>query len=191
VFPTAFSLRERCHATAPIFLFLCGESSFKPALREGSACLYCNREITPVRPAGGAKTPGHEPRDMRMEKLLLEYLPILIFIGLAAVLGGALIVIPLVVAPSKPDPEKLSAYECGFPAFGDARMKFDVRFYLVAILFIIFDLEVAFLFPWAITLGDLSLGAAGVFAFWSMIVFLGVLTVGFIYEWKKGALEWE
>jgi NADH-quinone oxidoreductase subunit A len=124
-----------------------------------------------------------------MEELLLEYLPILIFIGLAAVLGGVLIVVPLVVAPSKPDPEKLSAYECGFPAFGDARMKFDVRFYLVAILFIIFDLEVAFLFPWAITLT--TMGAAGTFAFWSMMVFLGVLTVGFIYEWKKGALEWE
>ena len=126
---------------------------------------------------------------MRMEKLLLEYLPILIFIGLAAVLGSVLIVVPLVVAPSKPDPEKLSAYECGFPAFGDARTKFDVRFYLVAILFIIFDLEVAFLFPWAITLTNM--GGAGVFAFWSMMVFLGVLTVGFIYEWKKGALEWE
>jgi NADH-quinone oxidoreductase subunit A len=127
---------------------------------------------------------------MRMEKLLLEYLPILIFIGLAAVLGGVLIVVPLVIAPSKPDPEKLSAYECGFPAFGDARMKFDVRFYLVAILFIIFDLEVAFLFPWAITLTKMGAGA-GIFAFWSMMSFLGVLTVGFIYEWKKGALEWE
>ncbi len=126
-----------------------------------------------------------------MDKLLLEYLPILIFIGLAGVMGGALIVLPMVIAPSKPDPEKLSAYECGFPAFGDARMKFDVRFYLVAILFIIFDLEVAFLFPWAITLTDLSQGATGFFAFWSMMVFLGVLTVGFIYEWKKGALEWE
>ena len=124
-----------------------------------------------------------------MNDLLLEYLPILIFIGLAAVLGGALIVLPLLIAPSKPDPEKLSAYECGFPAFGDARMKFDVRFYLVAILFIIFDLEVAFLFPWAITLT--GMGDASAFAFWSMMVFLGVLTVGFIYEWKKGALEWE
>ena len=123
---------------------------------------------------------------MRMEKLLLEYLPILIFIGLAAVMGGALIVVPLILAPSKPDPEKLSAYECGFPAFGDARMKFDVRFYLVAILFIIFDLEVAFLFPWAVAFG--KLGLAG---FWSMMVFLAVLTVGFAYEWKKGALEWD
>jgi NADH-quinone oxidoreductase subunit A len=121
-----------------------------------------------------------------MEKLLLEYLPILIFIGIAGILGGALIVVPLLIAPSRPDPEKLSAYECGFPAFGDARMKFDVRFYLVSLLFIIFDLEVAFLFPWAITLGDI-----GVFGFWSMMVFLGVLTVGFIYEWRKGALEWE
>src|SRR6266571_8398952 len=109
-----------------------------------------------------------------MEELLLEYLPIALFIGLAAILGGVLIAVPLLVAPSHPDPEKLSAYECGFPAFGDARMKFDVRFYLVAILFIIFDLEVAFLFPWAITLTDM--GAAGSFAFWSMMVFLGVLT---------------
>ena len=121
-----------------------------------------------------------------MEKLLLEYLPILVFLGIAIVLGTALIVLPLVIAPSKPDPEKLSTYECGFPAFGDSRMKFDVRFYLVAILFIIFDLEVAFLFPWAVALKDI-----GMFGFWSMMVFLGVLTVGFIYEWKKGALEWE
>ena len=121
-----------------------------------------------------------------MDKLLLEYLPILIFIGLSAVLGLVLVAVPLVIAPSKPDPEKLSTYECGFPAFSDARMKFDVRFYLVSLLFIIFDLEVAFLFPWAITLGT-----TGVFAFWSMMTFLGVLTVGFIYEWKKGALEWE
>jgi NADH-quinone oxidoreductase subunit A len=121
-----------------------------------------------------------------MDGLLLEYLPIVIFIGLAGAIATALLVIPFVIAPSKPDPEKLSAYECGFNAFSDARMKFDVRFYLVSILFIIFDLEVAFLFPWAITLGKI-----GVFGFWSMVVFLGVLTVGFIYEWKKGALEWE
>ena len=121
-----------------------------------------------------------------MESLLFEYLPILLFLAIAAILAGALIAVPLVIAPSIPDPEKLSAYECGFNAFGDARMRFDVRFYLVSILFIIFDLEVAFLFPWAITLG-----ATGVFAFWSMMAFLGVLTVGFIYEWKKGALEWE
>jgi len=121
-----------------------------------------------------------------MDRLLLEYLPILIFIGIACGISVLLLAIPLLLAPSKPDPEKLSAYECGFNAFGDARMKFDVRFYLVSILFIIFDLEVAFLFPWAITLGK-----TGVFAFWSMVVFLAVLTVGFIYEWKKGALEWE
>jgi len=121
-----------------------------------------------------------------MERLLLEYLPILIFIGISGIIATALLVAPFLLAPSKPDPEKLSAYECGFNAFDDARMKFDVRFYLVAILFIIFDLEVAFLFPWAITLGTI-----GVFGFWSMVVFLSVLTVGFIYEWKKGALEWE
>jgi NADH-quinone oxidoreductase subunit A len=121
-----------------------------------------------------------------MDRLLLEYLPILIFIGIAGGISVLLLAIPLLIAPSKPDPEKLSAYECGFNAFGDARMKFDVRFYLVSILFIIFDLEVAFLFPWAITLGK-----TGVFAFWSMVVFLAVLTVGFVYEWKKGALEWE
>ena len=121
-----------------------------------------------------------------MTGYLLQYLPILLFIGVATAIGGALIVVPFAFAPSKPDPEKLSAYECGFNAFSDARMKFDVRFYLVSILFIIFDLEVAFLFPWSITLK-----ATGVFAFWSMIVFLAVLTVGFIYEWKKGALEWE
>jgi len=121
-----------------------------------------------------------------MERLLLEYLPILIFIGIAGVIAVGLAVVPLLVAPQKPDPEKLSAYECGFNAFGDARMKFDVRFYLVSILFIIFDLEVAFLFPWAITLGT-----TGIFAFCSMAVFLLILTVGFVYEWKKGALEWE
>jgi NADH-quinone oxidoreductase subunit A len=121
-----------------------------------------------------------------MEYLLHEYLPILVFIGLSLVIGLALLVAPFLTAPSKPDTEKLSAYECGFDAFDDARMKFDVKYYLVAILFIIFDLEVAFLFPWAIALGDV-----GMFGFWSMIVFLGVLTVGFTYEWKKGALEWE
>ena len=121
-----------------------------------------------------------------MDAFLLEYLPILLFIGIAAVLGAVLAVVPLVIAPSKPDPEKLSAYECGFPAFEAARMKFDVRFYLVSILFIIFDLEVAFLFPWAITLKS-----TGVFGFCSMVVFLLVLTAGFVYEWKKGALEWE
>ena len=121
-----------------------------------------------------------------MTELLGSYIPIAIFIGIALVIGIALLVAPFAVAYKAPDSEKLSAYECGFNAFDDARMKFDVRFYLVAILFIIFDLEVAFLFPWAVAFG--KLGAAG---FWSMMVFLGVLTIGFAYEWKKGALEWD
>ncbi len=125
-----------------------------------------------------------------MNDFLLQYLPILVFLGVAIVLGSLFIFGAWALAPKRPDPEKISAYECGFNAFEDARMKFDVRFYLVAILFIIFDLEVAFLFPWGVTLMKLPHGA-GVFAFWSMALFLGVLTVGFIYEWKKGALEWE
>jgi NADH-quinone oxidoreductase subunit A len=125
-----------------------------------------------------------------MTPFLLQYLPIAIFLAIAAALGLAFIVGAAVLAPNAPDPEKLSSYECGFNAFDDARMKFDVRFYLVSILFIIFDLEVAFLFPWAVALMKLPL-AASHFAFWSMMAFLGVLTVGFIYEWKKGALEWE
>ena len=118
--------------------------------------------------------------------LLAEYLPILIFLGIAVGVAGAMILGSFVIAKQKPDSEKLSAYECGFEPFSDSRNKFDVRFYLVAILFIIFDLEVAFLFPWAISLGEI-----GAYGFWSMVVFLGVLTVGFVYEWKKGALEWE
>jgi NADH-quinone oxidoreductase subunit A len=118
--------------------------------------------------------------------LLREYLPILIFMGIATALSAAMVIASLVIGRQKPDSEKLSAYECGFEAFEDARRKFDVRYYLVAILFIIFDLEVAFLFPWAVSLGEI-----GVFGFWSMVIFLGVLTVGFAYEWRKGALEWE
>ncbi|MDF1585983.1 NADH-quinone oxidoreductase subunit A [Marinimicrococcus flavescens] len=121
-----------------------------------------------------------------MQHYLVEYLPILIFLGIAVGLALVIVLASLLVARQRPDSEKLSAYECGFEAFGDARQRFDVRFYLVAILFIIFDLEVAFLFPWAVSLGNI-----GLFGFWSMMVFLGVLTVGFIYEWKKGALEWE
>ncbi len=121
-----------------------------------------------------------------MENLLVQYFPILIFIGIAVGLAVVMVVASLVLARQKPDTAKLSAYECGFEAFEDARIKFDVRFYLVAILFIIFDLEVAFLFPWAISLGEI-----GMVGFWSMVVFLGILTVGFVYEWKKGALEWE
>jgi NADH-quinone oxidoreductase subunit A len=122
----------------------------------------------------------------RMNAFLLEYLPIVIFLGIAAVLGLGFMLAAWVLAPKNPDSEKLSAYECGFNAFDDARMKFDVRFYLVSILFIIFDLEIAFLFPWAVAFGDMSMAA-----FWSMMVFLAVLTVGFAYEWKKGALEWQ
>ena len=121
-----------------------------------------------------------------MDDLLLEYLPILVFLGIALGLGIILLLAAAVIAIRNPDPEKVSAYECGFNAFDDARMKFDVRFYLVSILFIIFDLEIAFLFPWAVAFQDISM-----IGFWSMIVFLWVLTVGFAYEWKKGALEWE
>ncbi len=121
-----------------------------------------------------------------MDDILSDYLPILILLGLAIALGLILILAAALLAVRHPDPEKVSAYECGFNAFDDARMKFDVRFYLVAILFIIFDLEIAFLFPWATTFADMT-----DVAFWSMMVFLTVLTVGFAYEWKKGALEWE
>jgi NADH-quinone oxidoreductase subunit A len=120
------------------------------------------------------------------ELLMQDYLPLAIFIAVALGISLVLLVVPFIVAYQRPDPEKLSAYECGFNAFDDARMKFDVRFYLVAILFIIFDLEVSFLFPWAVAFGDL-----GLFGYWSMMAFLGVLTIGFIYEWRKGALEWD
>ena len=121
-----------------------------------------------------------------MPELLNEYLPLVIFMGVAGAISAALLIAPFALAYKSPDPEKLSAYECGFNAFDDARMKFDVRFYLVALLFIIFDLEVAFLFPWAVAFKE-----AGLFGFWSMMIFLGVLTIGFVYEWKKGALEWD
>lgn len=120
-----------------------------------------------------------------IERLALDYMPVILFLVLGVGLSLLFIIGAAVLAPSNPDPEKNSAYECGFNAFDDARMKFDVRFYLVAILFIIFDLEVAFLFPWAV-----SLGSIGVFGFWSMVIFLAVLTIGFIYEWRRGALEW-
>ncbi len=125
-----------------------------------------------------------------MTPYLLEYLPILIFIGIATVMGVAFLALPAIVAPSDPDPEKVSAYECGFNAFQDARMKFDVRFYLVAILFIIFDLEVAFFFPLAATLINMPDELRWP-AYLSAMAFLAVLTVGLFYEWKKGALEWE
>ena len=125
-------------------------------------------------------------KEPSVDDLLLEYLPILVFLGIALSLGLVLLLAAALIAIRNPDPEKVSAYECGFNAFDDARMKFDVRFYLVSILFIIFDLEIAFLFPWAVAFKDISM-----IGFWSMIVFLSVLTVGFAYEWRKGALEWE
>jgi NADH-quinone oxidoreductase subunit A len=123
---------------------------------------------------------------MAPTEFLQDYFPIIVFLLIAVGLSCAMVIASLLFSPNRPDAEKLSAYECGFEAFDDARHKFDVRFYLVAILFIIFDLEIAFLFPWAV-----SLGAVGMFGFWSMVTFLGVLTIGLIYEWKKGALDWE
>ena len=123
---------------------------------------------------------------MASQELLSAYFPIIVFMAVAGGLSLMMVVASLIAGRQRPDPDKLAAYECGFDAFSDARSKFDVRFYLVAILFIIFDLEIAFLFPWAVALGDI-----GMFGFWSMVVFLGILTVGFVYEWKKGALEWE
>jgi NADH-quinone oxidoreductase subunit A len=127
---------------------------------------------------------GHT--DACMEALLQSYLPVILFIAVCAAIALALMVAPFLLAYRAPDTEKLSAYECGFNPFDDARMKFDVRYYLVSILFIIFDLEVAFLFPWAVAFGDL-----GWFGYGSMMAFLAVLTIGFVYEWKKGALEWD
>ena len=123
---------------------------------------------------------------MGMPELLRDYLPVVIFMAVCLAIALGLMGSAMVIAVRQPDPEKLSAYECGFAAFDDARMKFDVRFYLVSLLFIIFDLEVAFLFPWAVSLREV-----GLFGFWSMMIFLAVLTVGFIYEWRKGALEWD
>jgi len=118
--------------------------------------------------------------------MLENYFPILLFILIGLAIGAVILVIGRLLGPNKPDPEKLSPYECGFEAFEDARMKFDVRYYLIAILFILFDLEIAFLFPWAIVLNEI-----GMFGFAAMMVFLSILVVGFVYEWKKGALEWE
>jgi len=129
---------------------------------------------------------SEEPTEAVMTSLLRDYFPILVFLAIAAGLAVAMIAASFVVARQRPDSEKLSPYECGFEPFEDARIRFDVRYYLVAILFIIFDLEVAFLFPWAVSLRDI-----GVFGFGSMVVFLGVLTIGFVYEWNKGALQWE
>lgn len=130
---------------------------------------------------------------MATPDFLLDWLPILVFFGLAAALGAGFLLVPAIIAPAEPDSEKVSTYECGFNAFDDARMKFDVQFYIVSILFIIVDLDVAFLFPWAVALFNPELGADRsfqVYAFWSMLVFLAVFAIGFLYEWKKGALEW-
>ena len=121
-----------------------------------------------------------------LSDFLKDYLSIIIFLFVALGLSVGFIVLNFLFSPKNPDPEKLSAYECGFEALSDSRMEFDIRFYLVAILFIIFDLEIAFLFPWAVSLGNI-----GVLGFWSMMIFLFILTIGFIYEWKKGALDWE
>ena len=121
-----------------------------------------------------------------LDILLKDYLSIIIFLFVALILSVGFIILNYLFSPKNPDPEKLSAYECGFEAFNDSRMEFDVRFYLVAILFIIFDLEIAFLFPWAVSLGNI-----GELGYWSMMIFLFVLTIGFIYEWKKGALDWD
>lgn len=130
---------------------------------------------------------------MATADFLLNYLPIVVFLAIAVVLGLAFAIAPALIAPAAPDPEKNSIYECGFNAFDDARMKFDVQFYIVAILFIIVDLDAAFLFPWAVTLFNPELGldrSFQIFSFWSMFVFLAVFAIGFLYEWKKGALEW-
>ncbi len=130
---------------------------------------------------------------MATPDFLLDWLPIIVFLAIAVGLALAFTLAPMVIAPADPDPEKVSTYECGFNAFDDARMKFDVQFYIVAILFIIVDLDVAFLFPWAVTLFNPTLGADRafqIFSFWSMFVFLLVFAIGFLYEWKKGALEW-
>ncbi len=140
----------------------------------------------PDDPGAAAGAAAETGEGRRVDELLREYLPILIFLGIAIVMAGAMVVAAYVIARQRPDAEKVSAYECGFEPFEDARGKFDVRFYLVAILFIIFDLEVAFLFPWAVSLEEI-----GGYGFWSMFIFLAILTIGFAYEWKKGALEWE
>jgi NADH-quinone oxidoreductase subunit A len=147
-------------------------------------CLGYQRSLEAV--AAGPRRQLEAAMTPQLQPLLAQYLPLVIFLAVALAIGAALLIAPFLVAVRNPDPEKVSAYECGFNAFDDARMKFDVRFYLVAILFIIFDLEVAFLFPWATAFKE-----AGLFGFWAMMIFLGILTIGFIYEWRKGALEWD
>jgi NADH-quinone oxidoreductase subunit A len=148
---------------------------------------FASREHRSARYArSGGSPPICKSSGGSVPSLISDYLPLVVFVALSALIGCALLVAPFITAYKNPDPEKLSAYECGFNPFDDARMKFDVRFYLVSLLFIIFDLEVAFLFPWAVSFHEI-----GAFGFWSMILFLAVLTIGFVYEWNKGALEWD
>jgi len=153
----------------------------------GGSCLYVARwtRVLLMIPRGIVRVRAEAVVES-LEALLREWFAVLVFLAIAGAIAVAMVVGSLLLGRQRPDSEKLSPYECGFEPFEDARIRFDVRYYLVAILFIIFDLEVAFLFPWAVSLGDV-----GLFGFWSMVVFLGVLTVGFIYEWRKGALEWE
>jgi NADH-quinone oxidoreductase subunit A len=150
------------------------------------ACYAALRYALTTATSAAQRSAPYNPKSEAMPSLISDYIPLLVFIILAALISGALWIAPFLVAYRAPDSEKLSPYECGFPPFDDARMRFDARFYLVSLLFIIFDLEVAFLFPWAIVFHDI--GALG---FWSMMIFLAVLTIGFIYEWNKGALEWD
>jgi NADH-quinone oxidoreductase subunit A len=151
-----------------------------------SPCMLRCTAIRLQQHACSSRSPGRKLKSKAMPSLISDYMPLVVFILLAVLIGGALLIAPFLVAYRAPDAEKLSPYECGFPPFDDARMRFDARFYLVSLLFIIFDLEVAFLFPWAIVFHNL--GALG---FWSMMIFLAVLTIGFVYEWNKGALEWD
>jgi NADH-quinone oxidoreductase subunit A len=151
-----------------------------------ACCAALRYALSTGHPLREAWRATDNPKSVAMPSLISDYIPLLVFVIIAALISGALLIAPFLVAYRAPDSEKLSPYECGFPPFDDARMRFDARFYLVSLLFIIFDLEVAFLFPWAIVFHDI--GALG---FWSMMIFLAVLTIGFVYEWNKGALEWD
>jgi NADH-quinone oxidoreductase subunit A len=176
--------RVTCLRRAAALTLAALQHGYSGGSRQESNEAKTSRFRWPLRCYSDCLSEPHESQPMN--GLLSSYLPIVIFIGVALAVGLALIAAPFLIAYKSPDPEKLSAYECGFNAFDDARMKFDVRFYLVSILFIIFDLEVAFLFPWSVSFHEI-----GMLGFWSMMVFLAVLTIGFIYEWKKGALEWD
>ena len=168
----------------PISLSLPGAPAYISSRNTRGADAYNGLSCLVFPPVATFGSP--QPGRRMSQSLLAEYFPILLFLGIATAISAVAVGLSYLVAEQKPDSEKVAAFECGFDAFEDARSRFDVRFYLVAILFIIFDLEVAFLFPWAISLGDI-----GMFGFWSMVVFLAILTVGFVYEWRKGALEWE